>query len=62
MTSTITRKELAALAGVSVKTVQRHEKDWGLHRFISRTRLRPVEFHLAPVVKHLQQLRVLGRG
>ena len=62
MTTTITRKELAGLAGVSVKTVQRNEKAWGLHRFISRSHLKPVEYRLTPVIKHLQRLRVLRRG
>ena len=29
--NTVTRKDIATAAGMSVKTVARHERNWGIH-------------------------------
>jgi FixJ family two-component response regulator len=38
----MTRKEIAAQLGVSVDTVERHEKKWGLDKLRSRVCQKPV--------------------
>ncbi len=43
--TTITRKEIANLMSVSVKTVIRHEKDWKLDTCIVKTSRRPILYH-----------------
>jgi len=39
---TITRKEIAQAAEISVDTVARREREWGLHRCRSRANGRPI--------------------
>jgi FixJ family two-component response regulator len=40
----MTRKEIAAQLGVSVDTVERHEKKWGLHKLRSGVCRKPVVY------------------
>lgn len=40
----ITRKEIAAELGVSVDTVERHEKLWGLDKVRAKTPQKPVAY------------------
>lgn len=54
-TQTLTRKEIAALLGVSVMTVIRRSKEWQLEKFRCKASRRPLLYWRAAVVESFSQ-------
>ncbi len=55
----LTRKEIAGLLQVSVKTVERQEEAWGLVKFRRVITRRQIDYDGARVVERLSELRLL---
>lgn len=59
--NTITRKQIAAAVGVSVDTVARRERDWGLDKCRSRAKARPVLYFREKVSRTLLEQSIISR-
>jgi DNA-binding XRE family transcriptional regulator len=57
---TITRKDIARMAGVSEKTVLRREMDWGIRQFRSAASARPQLFFRESVNRQLMSRRIIN--
>jgi hypothetical protein len=61
MNPTVTRKEIATAAGVSVSTVIRKEKKWGLDKLRSKAVESEVRFFRAQASRHLIAISVISQ-
>jgi DNA-binding XRE family transcriptional regulator len=57
--NTITKKEIAELAGVSLRTVVRREKEWGIFAARSKASRRPILYFRARVERLLAAFGVI---
>ena len=57
---TITRKELSYTLKISVRTICRHEKQWGLKACRALITEKPVQYFFAPATKALRRARVIA--
>lgn len=57
---TITRKEIAALIGVSIDTVIRKERQWGLRKHLNKSKQRPLIFFRGPIIKILTMRGIIA--
>jgi hypothetical protein len=57
----ITRKEIAAILGVSVRTISRRQAEWGLNSCITDSCRRPIAFSLPEASIALMRARVISR-
>lgn len=55
----IYRKEISMLLEVSIDTVERNEKRWGLHKHRADLNVRMVRYHRAAVFKILRARKML---
>lgn len=61
MNPTVTRKEIATAAGISVDTVARRERDWGLDSHRARGCKKPIIYFREQASELLLKLRVIYR-
>lgn len=57
--NTITRKEIASMAGVSAKTVKRKESFWGLLQFRSKAKENEILYFRRAALNHLKKIGVV---
>jgi hypothetical protein len=60
MNATITRKEIAEAAGISVDTVKRNETVWGLNRHRSKACKKPVVYFRRRAMNLLASLGIVA--